>query len=232
MKKPEPVPLTREERESQAAVDALAAHQATEGDMIAEYTLHDDAAVELAKKFAPENAAGSPKAWHTWDELNILKRKRDGLKYSWDRKRQLLIHEIEKFSMPILTAFHEETFRRVRWLYGQRTLDFVTNLHSRDGLQIRNRARSNFAVIKAETDKLLQDLNEVKALHIRPLHEINTRIEEADMEWRGADKRIKKTDEIVMTESDFLGVQESINRPEDQPGNISRLPGFFPKHMN
>jgi hypothetical protein len=217
MKKPAEPELTDEERASQKAVDAYQQHESTFGEMTGEFIKLDDLCVELGSKLAAQNAVASPQAYATGADSIILTRKRDTVRMNWNRKRELLAHEIEKTTYPTIHEFAEETMRRTAWLWKQRRLDFVTNQSSLDGLHIRNLAKTNHDAIRAEIDKCLKTKSELQSMTTHGLRAVNDRIARANEDWEGVSKRIQKLETKILTEGTFQEMRDSISRSSSDP---------------
>ncbi len=174
-----------EERESARLVAELQEHKSTWPEVERQYNAIDQECVELARELMPLHFAASPLRFECEARLRGARMRRDGIRATFQRKKNELQDRIASLSREEITDFHADSLDRARHLsqsYQFRRLRSETNLWDDKTTVI---VESNIDALEVARARILAGIKELREMELRPLADVRKKIQELAIEFAG-----------------------------------------------
>lgn len=200
--------------ENARLIKGLAEHMGRQSAMQTEYDAVDLECVKLAAKLAAERLAGSPRAIATEADLILLRRKRDAIKYNFQRIRNDFQQRIENTTQQIISETGE------KWLKLARDLPEKYE-YSRNG---EIDPRGNIGHVRISTNA--EALGEAKTLILQARRELlqmrHLSLSEIEQHIHKFERQYELLDLSVLTVEEVTPEEALERQPGTEPMNISQ----------
>ena len=183
-------------RRSAELVEALAELETKIPSMLSEYRTLDLAAQEIAMKFNAAKACASPEALTLHQELMTVCQKRDGIRFAHGQEREQLVRQLEGLTLPVLNTFRQQCLAWLKEIDAARRVEAVEQIFDGRKDHWVSVVQNNSAIVAQARQFVLAAMREITGLRLKPLAEIQARVEQLESQYSSFNLDQFTTDQV------------------------------------